>query len=221
MKIPNQYYKKVKGYAEFLHAYPIRSESKHGSRLEKFMATRRTLAFSHLLLLESKKFLPMLLGEGLAASPGCVRRMLLFFEVDVKQVHVVTLTPHLNPQLGPADLETLFDGLLVLGNLDEALPAVQVLDDSVCVRNRTTFLFLHVSPPKCADSLERHYTRNYRSLIPIISKPSISDNKSQEAASAASWEYLKNFSFLLLTESGISFCPEISSVVPGARVELA
>jgi hypothetical protein len=48
-------------------------------------------------------------------------------------------------------------------------------------------------------------------MIPITLKDSISDNKSQEAASAALWrESYENFSFLLLEESGISFCPEKS-----------
>ena len=47
-------------------------------------------------------------------------------------------------------------------------------------------------------------------IIPIMLEDSILDHESQEAASAASWECLKNFSFLLLTESGISFCPENS-----------
>src|SRR3989339_92130 len=80
---------------------------------------------------------------------------------------------------------------------------------------------------------------DYRqTMIPIISNASILDHKSQEAASAASWECLKNFSFLLLTESGISFCPEnsvqfgrraarfaprgidFSFLVPGGRLEL-
>lgn len=44
----------------------------------------------------------------------------------------------------------------------------------------------------------------------ISLKDSILRHKSQEAASAAFCKCLKNFSFLLLTESGISFCPENS-----------
>ena len=52
---------------------------------------------------------------------------------------------------------------------------------------------------------------DYRqTIIPIMLKLNIPYHKSQEAASGASWECLKNFSFLLLTESGISFCPENS-----------
>lgn len=48
------------------------------------------------------------------------------------------------------------------------------------------------------------------STIETFDKDSILCHKSQETASAASWECLKNFSFLLLTESGIYFCPENS-----------
>src|SRR3989338_5097793 len=77
-----------------------------------------------------------------------------------------------------------------------------------------------------------------RHIAQISCHPSIPDHKSQEAASAASWECLKNFSFLLLTESGISFCPknsvqfgrraarsaprgiDFSYVVPPPRIEL-
>lgn len=44
----------------------------------------------------------------------------------------------------------------------------------------------------------------------------IKSTESQGAANAAPWECLKNFSFLLLTESGISFCPE-NSVQFGRR----
>ena len=59
--------------------------------------------------------------------------------------------------------------------------------------------------------------RDYQNtMIPIMLKLIILRRKSQEAASVASWECLKNFSFMLLTESGISFCPE-NSVRFGSR----
>ena len=93
------------------------------------------------------------------------------------------------------------------------LGLLPLLDDNLVLS------VVHETPPvglECAlprPSRGRDYRRT---RIPIMFKTSILRHKSQEAASAASWECLKNFSFLLLTESGISFCPE-NSVQFGRR----
>jgi|GEM_PF-4484248 len=87
------------------------------------------------------------------------------------------------------------------------LGLLPLLDDNLVLS------ILHETPPVGLEcTLPRPSRgRDYRkTMTPIILKDSILRHKSQEAASAASWECLKNFSFLLLTESGISFCPENS-----------
>ena len=72
-------------------------------------------------------------------------------------------------------------------------------DDMVC-RHCVSHRKLHgVLPPlKVQVSSPQRAGNDYRSMIPIMFNVSILRHKSQEAASAASWEYLKNFSFLLL-----------------------
>ena len=71
-------------------------------------------------------------------------------------------------------------------------------DDLVCRHCVSRKLHGVLPPLKVQISSSHRANNDYRSMIPIMLKPIISDHKSQEAASAASWGCLKNFSFLLL-----------------------
>jgi len=99
------------------------------------------------------------------------------------------------------------DGLLAVGGRKKHDASVTIGSALSTVPTKDTRSeFLHDSPPKVLDYRETHVARD-RTMSPITDHLSVLRHKSQEAASAASWECLKIFSFLLLTESGISFCP--------------